>query len=87
MTFGCLEAAWGKAFKLSNLKTTFILSVLIFEVGSLICDIQPNDPALIVGWAIAGVGGAGISVGTPAQSPSAPSQKCGDTDGLHWADV
>lgn len=47
-----------------NLKTNFILSVLIFEVGSLIYYVQPNKPALIVGRAIAGVGGAGISVGT-----------------------
>ena len=63
MTFGGLEAAWGKAFKYFDLKTTFIISVLIFEVGSLICGVAPNNPALIVGRAIAGVGGAGISVG------------------------
>lgn len=63
MTFGGLEAAWGKAFKYFNLKGTFIISVLIFEVGSLICGVAPNSPALIVGRAIAGAGGAGISVG------------------------
>ena len=36
---------------------TFIISVLIFELGSLICGVASNNPALIV------VGGAGISVG------------------------
>ena len=36
---------------------------MIFEVGSLICGVAPNSPALIVGRAIAGAGGAGISVG------------------------
>ena len=63
MTFGGLEAAWGKAFKYFDLKITFIVSVLIFELGSLICGVAPNSKALIVGRAIAGVGGAGISVG------------------------
>ena len=63
MTFGGLEAAWGKAFKYFDLKMTFIISVLIFELGSLVCGVAPNSTALIVGRAIAGVGGAGISVG------------------------
>ena len=37
--------------------------MLIFEVGSLICGVAPNSKALIVGRAIAGLGGAGLSVG------------------------
>ena len=63
MTFGGLSAAWGKAFKYFDLKMTFIISVLIFELGSLVCGVAPNSRALIVGRAIAGVGGGGISVG------------------------
>ncbi|KXX75974.1 putative HC-toxin efflux carrier TOXA [Madurella mycetomatis] len=63
MTFGGLEAAWGKAFKYFDIKWTFILSLFIFEVGSLICGVAPNSVTLIVGRAIAGVGAAGISVG------------------------
>ncbi|VUC31708.1 unnamed protein product [Clonostachys rosea] len=63
MTFGGLEASWGKAFKYFDIKWTFILSLAIFEVGSLICALAPNSVALIVGRAIAGVGAAGISVG------------------------
>ncbi|CAG9992930.1 unnamed protein product [Clonostachys byssicola] len=63
MTFGGLEASWGKAFKYFDIKWTFILSLAIFEVGSLICALAPNSVALIVGRAVAGVGAAGISVG------------------------
>lgn len=63
MTFGGLEASWGKAFKYFDIKWTFLLSLAIFEVGSLICALAPNSVALIVGRAIAGVGAAGISVG------------------------
>ncbi|KAB8336835.1 hypothetical protein FH972_021143 [Carpinus fangiana] len=63
MTFGGLEAAWGKAFKFFDIKWTFIVSLLIFEVGSLICGLAPDSKTLIVGRAIAGVGAAGIAVG------------------------
>jgi MFS family permease len=55
--------AWGKAFKYFDLKTTFLVSMFIFELGSLICGVAPNSTALIVGRAIAGVGGAGIASG------------------------
>ena len=37
--------------------------MFIFELGSLICGVSPNSNALIVGRAIAGVGGAGIAGG------------------------
>ncbi|KAJ4287121.1 hypothetical protein N0V88_007743 [Collariella sp. IMI 366227] len=63
MTFGGLEAAWGKAFKYFDLKYTFLFSIFIFEVGSLICGVAPNSKALIIGRAIGGIGGAGMSVG------------------------
>lgn len=63
MTFGGLEASWGKAFKYFDIKWTFVFTLAIFEVGSLVCALAPNSVALIVGRAIAGVGAAGISVG------------------------
>jgi len=40
-----------------------MISMLIFEVGSLICGVAPNSKTLVVGRAIAGLGGAGLSVG------------------------
>ncbi|KAI1193539.1 MFS general substrate transporter [Nemania serpens] len=63
LTFGGFQSSWGKAFKYYPLKTTFIVAVVIFEVGSIICGAAPNSNALIVGRAIAGLGGAGISTG------------------------
>ena len=63
MTFGGFHASWGKAFKYFDIKWTFILSLLIFEVGSLVCGVAPSSKALIAGRAIAGVGAGGISVG------------------------
>ena len=63
MTFGGFHAAWGKAFKYFDIKWTFILALLIFEVGSLICGAAPVSKALVTGRAMAGVGAGGISVG------------------------
>lgn len=63
MTFGGLEAAWGKVYKYFDLKYTFIASIIVFEIGSLVCAVAPTSKALIVGRVIAGVGGGGMSVG------------------------
>lgn len=63
MTFGAAQTAAGKIYKYYNLKWSFLVSMLVFEVGSLVCGVSPNANALIVGRAIAGLGGAGLSVG------------------------
>jgi MFS family permease len=63
MTFGAAQPSAGKIYKYYNLKWSFLTSMLIFEVGSLICGIAPNSKTLVVGRAIAGLGGAGLSVG------------------------
>lgn len=63
MTFGAAQTSSGKIYKYFNLKWSFLISTLIFEVGSLICGVAPNSKTLVVGRAIAGLGGAGLSVG------------------------
>ena len=63
MTFGAAQTSAGKIYKYYNLKWTFLISMLIFEVGSLICGVAPNSKTLVVGRAIAGLGAAGLSVG------------------------
>ncbi|GJC79011.1 putative efflux pump gsfJ [Colletotrichum liriopes] len=63
MCVAAFQSTWGKAYKYFPLKTSFLLSIFIFEVGSLICGVAPNSVALIVGRAIAGVGAAGIASG------------------------
>jgi hypothetical protein len=58
------QASWGKAYKFFDLKWTFLISIAIFELGSLICAVAPNNTAFIVGRAIIGVGAAGILAGS-----------------------
>jgi MFS family permease len=63
MTFGGFQSTWGKVFKYFPLKTSFLLSIAIFQIGSLICAAAPGSVLFIVGRAIEGVGGAGIATG------------------------
>jgi len=63
MTFGAAQTSAGKIYKYYNLKWSLLTSMLIFEVGSLVCGVAPNSKVLVVGRAIAGLGGAGLSVG------------------------
>lgn len=64
MTIGGFQSAWGKVYKFFPLKISFLMSIFIFEVGSLICGVAPNSTTLIVGRAIAGLGAAGIGCGS-----------------------
>lgn len=63
MTFGASQTSAGKIYKYNSIKWGYVVSMIIFEVGSLICGVAPNSKTLIVGRAIAGLGGAGLSVG------------------------
>lgn len=63
LTLAAFQSTWGKAYKYFPLKPGFLLSIFIFEVGSLLCAVAPNSTTLIVGRAIAGAGGAGIGSG------------------------
>jgi MFS family permease len=46
-----------------NAKWTYILCVVLFELGSAICGAVPSIDALIIGRAICGVAGSGMYVG------------------------
>jgi MFS transporter, DHA2 family, glioxin efflux transporter len=63
MTFGGCTTSAGKIYKYYNLKWSFLVSMLIFEVGSLLCGVANTSTTLIIGRAIAGLGAAGLSVG------------------------
>jgi len=76
MTFGGFQPSFGKIYKYNNLKWTFIVSMIIFEFGSLICGVASSSTMLIIGRAIAGLGGAGLSVGgTSIVSFTVPPKK------------
>ncbi len=55
LTLGAFQSTWGKAYKFFPLKTSFLVSIGIFELGSLICAVAPTSTALIIGRAIAGI--------------------------------
>ena len=63
LTVAAFQSMWGKAYKYFLLKPTFLFSIFIFELGSLICAVANDSTTLIVGRAIAGAGGAGIASG------------------------
>ncbi|KAL3424015.1 major facilitator superfamily transporter [Phlyctema vagabunda] len=63
MTLAAFIAFWGKAYMYLPLKSSFLTSIAIFELGSLICAVAQNSTTFIVGRAIQGVGGAGVTGG------------------------
>ncbi|RAO70455.1 uncharacterized protein BHQ10_006467 [Talaromyces amestolkiae] len=63
LTLAAFQSTSGKVYKFFPLKTSFLLFIFVFEIGSLLCAVAPNSTAFIVGRAIAGIGGAGISSG------------------------
>jgi MFS family permease len=64
LTTASFQLLFGKLYSYLNLKWVYISAVAIFELGSLICGVAPNSTALIVGRAIAGIGGAGLFSGS-----------------------
>ncbi len=53
----------GKLYGLFNAKYLYIISVVLFMVGSAICGAAPTVNAFIVGRVIAGAGGNGMYIG------------------------
>jgi MFS family permease len=53
----------GKIYGIFEIKWLIIASIIIFEAGSALCGAAPSSNALIVGRAIAGIGGAGMYIG------------------------
>ncbi|KAF2642203.1 MFS general substrate transporter [Massarina eburnea CBS 473.64] len=56
-------APWGKAYSVFDTKWLFLLSLVHFAAGSLLCGAAPDMDTLIVGRVWAGAGGAGIYLG------------------------
>lgn len=60
LTTSAFQIPFGRAYTLLSTKWTFLSSIVIFEIGSAVCGAAPSSIALIIGRAIAGIGGAGI---------------------------
>ncbi|KAI0418135.1 MFS general substrate transporter [Xylaria grammica] len=63
LTTAASQLLFGRVYKFYEIKRTFLVTVLLFEIGSVICGAAPNSIVFIVGRAIAGLGGAGIFSG------------------------
>ncbi|KAK7703200.1 hypothetical protein SLS64_009176 [Diaporthe eres] len=64
---------YAKFYLYFKVKQVFLACLAIFEIGSVICATAPTSSALVVGRAIAGVGGAGLFIGgTIASAEVAP---------------
>ncbi|EGY14473.1 MFS gliotoxin efflux transporter GliA [Verticillium dahliae VdLs.17] len=63
MTYGAAQSSGVKLYKSYDIKRTFLASMVVFEVGSLLCGVAPNSKTLVVGRAIAGLGGGALAVG------------------------
>ncbi|GAB1313725.1 hypothetical protein MFIFM68171_03935 [Madurella fahalii] len=63
MTNGGFQSSWGKAYRYFPLKLTFLASIAVFELGSLICAVATDSTTFIAGRAINGLGAAGIGTG------------------------
>ncbi|KAI1106629.1 MFS general substrate transporter [Jackrogersella minutella] len=63
LTTAASQLVFGRVYKFYEVKRVFLATVLLFEVGSVICGAAPNSIAFILGRAIAGLGSAGIFTG------------------------
>jgi len=63
LTTTSLQPTFGRIYKTFSVKTTFLVAIGMFELGSLICGAAPTSVALIIGRAIAGIGVGGIFSG------------------------
>jgi MFS family permease len=60
---------FGKVYSLVNIKPTFLVAIVLFEIGSAVCGAAPNSVAFIVGRAIAGLGAGGVQSGVVSLVP------------------
>lgn len=64
LTNAAFQLSFGKLYQFYSIKTVFLSSIALFEIGSAVCGAAPSSVAFIIGRAIAGVGTAGIMSGT-----------------------
>jgi hypothetical protein len=76
LTTTSLQPSFGKIYTYFDIKYTYLIAVVIFEVGSVICAAATSSPMFIVGRAVAGAGSAALfSGGMNIIGYSVPLQK------------
>jgi MFS family permease len=66
LTVTAFQPAFGSIYRYFNAKQVYLVSIIIFEVGSTLCAAAPNSITFIIGRAVAGVGAAGLYQGALA---------------------
>ncbi|KAI1488012.1 major facilitator superfamily domain-containing protein [Biscogniauxia mediterranea] len=64
LTACAFQPIFGRVFTLFDVKWSYLLSMLVFELGSILSGWAPSSAFLIIGRAIAGFGSAGILTGS-----------------------
>ncbi|KAF7167807.1 hypothetical protein CNMCM5623_000995 [Aspergillus felis] len=64
LTCCAFQLLFGKIYTFYPVKAVILSSILLFEVGSVVCGAAPSSTAFIVGRALAGIGAAGIFAGS-----------------------
>src|ERR1700759_1198624 len=76
LTAACFNPVFGRIYQVYSTKWVYLISIVIFEVGSALCGAAPSSIAFIIGRAIAGLGSAGIfSGGSMILLPMVPLRK------------
>lgn len=68
LTTCSFQLPFGKLYTLYSVKANYLIAIFLFEIGSAVSGAAPNSIAFIVGRAIAGAGGAGITSGMVCSS-------------------
>ncbi|KAK6428144.1 MFS sugar transporter [Oleoguttula sp. CCFEE 5521] len=63
LTSCTFQLVLGRVYTFYAPKPVFLATILLFEIGSVICGAAPNSTAFIIGRAIAGIGSAGVMSG------------------------
>ncbi|KAK0625477.1 major facilitator superfamily domain-containing protein [Bombardia bombarda] len=63
LTTAALQLLFGRFYTFFSIKWVFLIAIVIFELGSLICGAANNSITLIIGRAVAGIGSAAIFSG------------------------
>ena len=63
LTSATSQLVFGRIYKFYNMKSVFLTTVIVFEIGSAICGAAPTSNAFIAGRAIAGFASAGVFSG------------------------
>lgn len=63
LTTAAFQLVFGRLYRFYDLKWTLLYSIIVFEIGSVICASAPSSPVFIFGRSVAGMGSAGIMTG------------------------